>query len=171
MVVCGHKSRNGTNCPSLNNPGLCWPTPFSATVFIRFLTQGCIKDKCVQGDLLSNNSAGVLSVVTWGVLWYPARNMTSLDSRLNYLTLLFKACFTVRTKFSAKPFGDRWYGGIHLYMTKVICLHKTSYWTKLKGGLLSESNITRTPCVVNTVLNLSIVGVTGVVLTNEPLGI
>ena len=133
VMVCGHKSHNATNCPSLNNLGLYSPTPFSATVFIRFLTQGCIKDKYVWGDLFSNSSAGVLSVVTWGVLWYPARNLTFLDSRLNDLTLLFKACFTVHTKFSATPFGDGWYGGIHLYMNNAICLHKNLILNQNEG--------------------------------------
>ena len=100
---------------------------------------------------------------------YAARNLAILNSTLNDLSLLSKACFTVGTKFSANPFEDGWYGGTHLW-TISFASTKDSNWTEVKGGPLPETNVTGTPCIANIVLNLSIIWNAEVELTKWSSG-
>ena len=113
VVACGWKLRNTIACPSLNILGLCSPTPFSATIFIRFPTQRCIKDKRILGDLFSNSSA-LFHLWSHEGCWDMLLEMWRFLIPYS-MTCHVQGLFHCLHEILSQPIEGGWYGGTCLW--------------------------------------------------------
>jgi len=143
MMVPGLKLRTSTRCPTNRSFGrACWSCHLIATVWSMV---GWRRSSLVLRSRFRNSEAGVTWVVECGVVLYDSRKLISCWWKVSSgWCPVRRACLKVRTKHSAAPLEEGWYGALRICFTW-LALRNSLNSSAVNCGPLSDTSCSGNP--------------------------